>query len=207
PSAATAATFYVDNANPACSNTGPGTPTAPYCTISAAIAAHKGPGTTIYVRPGLYPEQITVPASGDSASPFVIQALGAPVTVDGSDDFSATAEWTLYSGDVWLASSVTWSPLQVFADGARLTPSSASPSALPLRTFHYVSGTGLYVNAGGGNPGSHQSRVGRRAYGFRLSGRWWVTISGFTVTRTEDRAIYLSSSSNHCVVSSNSVNL
>ena len=126
--------------------------------------------------------------------------------VDGSDDFSATSKWAPYSGNVWLASSVTWSPLQVFADGARLIPSTAAPTALPSRTFRYVPGAGLYVNAGGGNPGTHLARVGRRTYGFRLSGKSWVTISGFTVARTQDRAIYLSSSSNNCVISNNTVN-
>ncbi|MBI3608695.1 MAG: PKD domain-containing protein [Nitrospirae bacterium] len=198
-----AGVFYVDGANSACSNSGSGTAATPYCTISAAASAQGGAGTTLYVKPAVYHEQVTVPASGASGSPFVFQALGAPVVVDGADDFSLTGKWTLYSGDVWLASGVTWSPKQVFADGARLTASSASVGSLPARSFRYVSGTGLYVNAGGGNPGSHQTLVGRRTYGFRLSGRSWVTIDGFTVTRSEDRAIYLSSSSNNNTITRN----
>src|SRR5881396_193071 len=104
--------FYVDRANPACSNSGPGSAATPYCTISAAVAARGGPGTTIYVRPGNYPEEISVPASGSSGNPFVIQAVGGPAVVDGSDDFSATSKWTLYSGNVWCAPSVTRGPLQ-----------------------------------------------------------------------------------------------
>jgi parallel beta-helix repeat protein len=205
PAFAQTGTFYVDNQSGTCSPTGPGTSSSPYCTISAAIAAHKGPGVTILVRPGLYPETVTVPASGTAASRFVIQTTGPGVTVTGSDDFSATSKWASYFGNVWLASSVNWTPFQVFADGVRLIPSGATPTALPPGTFKYVNGTGLYVNVGGGNPGSHNARVGKRQYAFRLSGRSYVTINGFNVTSTEDRSIYLSGSSNNCIITNNTV--
>jgi parallel beta-helix repeat protein len=184
----------VDGSSASCSSSGPGTEAQPYCTISAALAARGGPGVTILVKPGNYREQVTVPVSGTSGAPLVIQALGSPVVIDGADDFSSTALWTLYSGDVWRASSVTWTPLQAFADGARLTPSTASPASLPPRSFRYVSGAGLYVNAGGGNPGTHAALVGHRTSGIVLSGRSWVTIDGIAVTRTEDKAIVLGSS-------------
>src|SRR5437899_6105363 len=70
---AAAGTFMVDGSTPSCSDTGPGSSAVPYCTISAAIAAHNGPGTTIQVQPGIYREQITVPSSGFDGNPFVIQ--------------------------------------------------------------------------------------------------------------------------------------
>jgi parallel beta-helix repeat protein len=200
-----AGTFFVDGADPGCSNTGPGTAGTPYCTITAAAQARGGAGTTILVKPAVYREQVTVPTSGAAGNPFVLQAFEPGVVVDGADDFSSPAKWTLFSGNVWLAASVTWTPKQVFADGARLTPSSASPASLPPRTFRFVSGDGLYVHAGGGNPATHQTLVGRRSYGFRLSGRSWVTIDGFTVTRTEDRTIYFSSSSNNTTIMRNTV--
>src|SRR5712671_1642350 len=81
-----AATYYVDQSSPSCSTSGPGTPEAPYCTISSALAAHHGSGTTIVVLPGTYHEQVTVPASGVSGSPIVLQGQaspGQPVVVDG----------------------------------------------------------------------------------------------------------------------------
>ncbi len=202
---ALAAVYYVDASSPSCSNSGPGTPSSPYCTISAAIAAHRGAGITILVSPGVYREVVTIPASGAAGNPFVIQATGAGVVLDGADDFTAPSKWVPSSGNVWRAASVNWSPLQVFADGRRLVKSSASPSSLPANSFRYVSGSGLYVNAGGGNPGTHQAFVGRRGSGFVASGRSWVTISGFEVTRMEDRAISLSSGSDNCVVSNNRV--
>ena len=181
------ATYYVDNRNASCSDVGAGTQAQPYCTIGAALAAHHDPGTTMNVLPGLYREQVTLPASGLSGSPIILKAVpgpGQPVVVDGTDDFTSTALWSQSSGDVWLAASVTWAPRQVFADDARLSPSTLAPASLPAKSFEYVAGVGLFVNAGGGNPGSHRTQVGHRPYGFLVSGKSWVTIDAFTIVWT-----------------------
>src|SRR5262249_59197528 len=87
-------------------------------------------------------------------------------------------------------------PVQVFADDARLTPSTADPAALPPRSFRFVAGSGLFVNAGGGNPGAHRTQVGRRTYGFFASAKSSLVIQGFTVRRAESRCIQLKNSSN-----------
>jgi parallel beta-helix repeat protein len=202
---AAAATYYVDGANSACSNSGSGTQAKPYCTISAALAAHSSPGTTIIVKPAFYREQVTIPGSGNSSNRVVLQASASGVVVDGADDFTNPSQWVQYSGNVWRASSVSWAPRQVFADGARLDSSAVAPVSLPSRTFQWVSGAGLYVNAGGGNPAGHQARVGHRTYGFVMSGKSWITIDGFTVTRTEDRAIYLETSCSNVTLTHNTV--
>jgi parallel beta-helix repeat protein len=202
-----AASYYVDMGSASCSNSGPGTEDQPYCTISAAVAAHNGPGVEIIVKPGIYRETVTIPNSGSAAGNFVIRASGPGVVVNGADDFSDPAKWTLSTSTVYLASTVTVSPFQVFVDGARLIPAAAgtTPSALAVNNFIFVSGQGLYVNLGGANPGTHVTEVGKRLYAFRLSAKSYVTIQGFHVTRTEDRAIYLSSNSNYCSVRGNMV--
>ncbi len=193
-----AAEYFVDNTSASCSNSGPGSVALPYCSITAALAAHHEPGTTITVLPGVYREQVTVPGSGAPGDPIVLRASpgSLPVIVDGRDDFSDPSAWEPFFGDVWLADSVTWSPRQVFADSARLSPSTADPTFLPERSFRYVLGAGLYVNAGGGNPGDHATQVGRRTYVFFVSGRSWVRIEGFTVLSGEDRCIQVTNSSN-----------
>jgi len=200
-----AATFYVDNQSAGCSNSGAGTELQPYCTISAAVAAHNGPGTTIIVKPGIYREQVTVPASGAAGMPFVIQAQGPGVVVDGSDSFASSGLWTLASGTVYRAATVTWSPLQVFVDGARLTSSTSSPAVLPVNAFTWVSGQGLYVNLGGANPGLSQTLVGRRNFGFNMFSKSWVTIDGFEVTRTESRGINMQNPCADLVIARNRV--
>ena len=204
PAVALPATYYVDNQNPAASDAGPGTLSTPYRTISAAVTQHGGPGNTILVMPGTYREQVTVGASGASGSPLVIEAQGAAI-VEGADDFSNSGLWVPLSGDVYLASSVTWDPVQVFADGARLIETALNPAALTPMTFRYVAGTGLYVNAGGGNPGAHGALVGRRTNGFRLPARSYVTIRGFTVSRSEDKGIYALTGSNSFTLENNHI--
>jgi hypothetical protein len=202
---ARAATFYVDNQSAACSDVGAGTEAQPYCTISGAVAAQKGAGVTIVVKPGIYREQVTVPASGASGLPFVLQASGPGVVVDGADSFAGVGLWTLSTGTVFLASGVTWAPLQVFVDGARLTPSTVAPASLPLNAFTYVAGQGLYVNLGGANPGSRQTLVGRRSFGFNLFSKSFVTIAGFEVARTESRGINIQNGCTDLVISGNRV--
>ena len=201
---ARASTYYVDHASSSCSNTGSGSSSQPYCSISAAVTARAGAGNTIVVKPGVYREQVTVSASGTASSPFVLQASGSGVVVDGSDDFSSTSLWHQLGGNVWLAASVTTAPVQVFADGARLTEAAGvAPASLTARTWTWVSGEGLYVNAAGGNPGGHDAQVGKRSYGFRLDRRSWVTVDGFEVRNCESRDIYLTGPLTGTIVSNN----
>ena len=194
---AEAATYYVDNTTASCSNSGTGSINQPYCTISAALAARGVAGNTIMVKAGTYPETVTIPASGTSTNPLVLRGYGGTVTVDGADDFSSASKWTLVTGSVYRAASVTWSPFQVFSDGVRLTANSGNNvNTLPPLSFRYISGEGLYVNAGNGNPGNHALKVGRRTNAIVLSGKSWITIEGIGATRTEDRALNVMNGSN-----------
>src|SRR6185436_16001227 len=77
-----AATYYVDNTNPACSNAGTGSEAAPYCSIVSAAAAHHGPDITIRVVAGTYREQVAVSYAGAAGMPFVFEAASPNVTVD-----------------------------------------------------------------------------------------------------------------------------
>ncbi len=202
-----AGTFYVDNSSASCSSAGPGTEAQPYCTISAAVAGQHGPGTTILVKPGIYREMVTINFSGAAGNPFVIKALGGPVVVDGSDDYTGTSKWSSYTGNVYLASAVTTAPSQVFVDGTRLSVSTASPAFLATNSFVWVSGQGLYVNIGGPNPGTRTTLVGKRASAFYVTSRSYVTIEGFTTTHCDDKAIRLGSSSNFVTIRNNTCTL
>jgi len=78
-----ATTMYVDKANNNCSDTGSGTASKPFCTISAA-AALTTKGTTVLVSTGTYLEQVSV-RSGASGSPVTFAAAdGAFPTVTGA---------------------------------------------------------------------------------------------------------------------------
>jgi len=200
-----AGTIYVDASHPSCSPAGPGTIDSPYCTISAAAAAQGGPGTTIIVRPGVYREQVTVGASGVAGDPFVIRASQPGVVLDGADLYSGTSRWTPFQGTVHVASGVTWPPHQVHVDGVRLVAATGAPEAIPAQSFVFVAGSGLYVNLGGDNPGSHSTLVGRRSNGFRVNGRAFVRIEGFQIYRAEDKGIHVLGASNNVVLFGNQV--
>ena len=205
---ASAATFYVDNQNPSASDSNPGTLLLPYRTIQAAVSATAIPGNTVEVRPGIYPEQVTLKGSGLSGNPFVIRASGPGVVVEGTDSFSSDAAWSQPAGDAWLAAGVTWVVNQAFVDGVRYLPSTATtPDKVGPGTFLYVAGTGLYLNAGGDNPGLHQTLIGRRHYGFYNSGYSFVQIVGFHVKRSDSKGIYITGAASSVVIRGNSVEL
>ena len=206
-STAHAQTFYVDAVNGTCSNAGAGTEIQPYCSIAAALAAHSGPGVTIVVKPGFYREQVTIPASGAAGSPFVIMASGPGVVIDGSDDYKNTSLWAPSLGGSFLAASVTWTAKQVVVDGNRLVATTNTPDLMPANSFKWVAGQGLYVNLGGVNPGSRATFVGHRNYGFNIFTKSFVTMSGFEVTRTQDRGINIQNGCTDLVVSNNRVSL
>jgi parallel beta-helix repeat protein len=200
-----AATYYVDATHPSASGSGPGTESQPYNTITAALMARAAPGNTILVKPGTYRETVTVPASGTAADPLVLRGHGGVPIVDGSEDFSSPARWVPSAGDVYLAASVVWSPKQVFVDGVRFQSSAKPVSSIPINSFKYVAGQGLYVNAGGVNPGVFQTRVGRRSFAFTMNGKSWVTVEGFEITRADDRAFNLTGGSSDIVLAANTI--
>ncbi len=204
---ADAATYYVDQNSPSCSSAGPGTLANPYCTILQAVNARSGPGVTIVVKSGAYRERVSLPsrASGTAGNPFVLYADGH-VVVDGSDDFGDPAKWAMHSGNVWKATAITVTPKQVFDDTERLTElPSTDPALLGPGGWRFIVGDGLYVNVGGGNPGLHPIYVSNRTEGFRVSGRSWISIIGFTIVRSNDKGIALASLTNNVILQSDTV--
>jgi parallel beta-helix repeat protein len=181
-------TVYVDRTNPAANDANIGTELQPYLTINGAMAANNGPNVTILVKPGVYRESMSVPNSGALGFPFVFRATGPGVVIDGSDDFSTSAQWAAAAGGEFLAAGVSWNPAMVFVDGVRLTVSTAAIGSLPANTFRYVSGQGLYVDLAGVNPGTRVTQVTRRI-GFTMSTKQFVTIEGFEIVRSNDRGI------------------
>ncbi|HKQ56861.1 MAG TPA: right-handed parallel beta-helix repeat-containing protein [Candidatus Eisenbacteria bacterium] len=216
-----AQTYYVDNQSPNASPTGPGTEANPYSTIASALAARKGPGITVVVKPGLYREDVAIPASGVDGNPYVVRAAGPGVVLDGSDDFSDPSKWQRGMGvptadrygrsyvddNLYLAAGVTSDVQQVFVDGARLTRSKLGPGSLPPYAFTWIAGAGLYVNLGGDSPANHVTLVGARMSAFRLFSRSWVTIDGFESVRADDRAINVQNGCSNISILNNRVSL
>jgi len=84
PPAAGAAgtTLFVDNRNPACTDSGTGTASAPFCTIrQAAVVAVAG--QTVSVATGTYGGDIKPARSGTSGAPITYVPSSGPVTIQG----------------------------------------------------------------------------------------------------------------------------
>src|SRR5689334_3195534 len=126
-SRATAAgtTYWVDGANAACSDTGTGTTTAPFCTISAGVKKAINPGDTVRVRPAVYREQVTVGASGTATDPITLTGDAPGVVVLGTRAVGG-ATWTATPSTAWSTPyAPPSSPRQVFLDGSRLGAASS----------------------------------------------------------------------------------
>jgi parallel beta-helix repeat protein len=67
-------TIYVNGASPACTDSGTGTATAPYCTLQAAADA-ASPGDLVSVTPGTY-AAATITRSGTASDPIVFTGNG-----------------------------------------------------------------------------------------------------------------------------------
>jgi PKD repeat protein len=100
PALGAESTLYVDGSSASCSDSGPGTATQPFCTISAAVP-HAGAGQTVQVASGTYTEDVKVSSSGSAGAPIAFTAApGAAVTLTGkTDGFTLTnASWVTING-------------------------------------------------------------------------------------------------------------
>ena len=141
-----------------------------------------------------------------SASSFPIAFLTCVRTVRGEIESSAAIiERRSSGGSVWRAATVTWKPVRVFVDDVPIVAATDTVAPPPVGRFTWVSGQGLYLNLGGGNPGLRQTLVGARSYGFNMATRSWITIEGFTIQHTESRGIFMQSGCTHITIARNTV--
>ena len=149
-------------------------------------------GDTVNVAAADYREQVTLPTSGASGFPITFHAAtGARVL--GTNNLSGTALWTLESGSTTRYSTSFDPPsttAQVFVDGVRLAGPMASASAVIANSFYFDdAGNRLYVDVGGGNPGSRAVEAGARSFGFLVEGKADLVIDGFEVRGHNTNAI------------------
>lgn len=70
----TPTTYYVADSPSTCSDSGPGTQTDPFCTVSHAAATATVPGDTVLIGQGGYTGEIDIAASGTAAAPITFEA-------------------------------------------------------------------------------------------------------------------------------------
>ncbi len=181
-------TYSVEQTNPACSDTGPGTAAAPFCTIGAATQKLLA-GDTALVGPGQYREQVSITASGEPANPITLQATSPSAVIVGTNDVSDAAGWTTTATTAWRhAFAVT--PTQVFLDGQPLPKATSATTTTTNSWFYDAATTSLYVDTGGTNPAAgHTVSAGARSFGILLRQVSDIAVSGFALRQQNFNAV------------------
>src|SRR4051812_23461205 len=190
PADAAAASFYVDRTIPACSDAGPGTATAPFCTVAKGVASLHA-GDTLYVGDGSYAETIKPAISGTASSPVTITRWpGRSPTVTGATTYGAaivSRSYVVLSGftftgttldGIYVSNSdhitVTGNVVSDAGDPRQGAPApgislpSSTPSTLSLNSSDHNSSHGFYVagtstgNTVEGNEASYNAEGWRR---------------------------------------------
>ena len=164
-----AATLYVAQASPSCSNTGAGSQAQPFCTIGASVSLAT-PGTTVQVAAGTYNEQVS-PHTGAAGSPVVFTAApGATVTVSGKS-------YGFY------LSNVSWVTVNGF------TVTGTTNQGIYVTSSSNVTISGNHVTLSG-HPASGQTKSG-----IYLTNTSNSLVSGNTTDHNTDAGIQLSTGS------------
>jgi parallel beta-helix repeat protein len=224
-------TLYVDKGNPACSDTGSGTASQPFCTIGAA-AAHVSQGQTVEVASGTYPESVTVPSAGSATAPITFTAApGASVTLSGQangfvisgkswitiNGFAVTGT-SSYGISVSNSSHVTLSGNHVTYAGQPLSGqtraginfSNVSDSLIAGNTADHNSYAGIQLT--GGSTGNvvrenetfaNARQYERAAPGIRLYGAPGNVVAGNVSHHNEDSGIEAYAGSNNTLIYNN----
>jgi hypothetical protein len=171
-------TLYVNGSSPACSDTGPGTSTQPFCTIvkgAAVVAA----GQTLQVAAGTYGGDIVLGHSGTAGSPIVItNAPGATVTVSGGTNGFKLPTKSYVTLQGFTVQNTTSYGLYVY-NGTALTV------------------TNMRVTGAG------QPAQGLAAYGFYFSGITSSTISYSTADHNSNSGFVLTGASTSDLITHN----
>ncbi|QMU75770.1 right-handed parallel beta-helix repeat-containing protein [Streptacidiphilus sp. PB12-B1b] len=155
-------TLYVSGIS-GCSNSGSGTQTQPYCTISAAAAVVQA-GQTVLVAPGAYNESVDITGSGTASAPITFLA------------------------DNWLAADANWSQADVEVgdfdttrvSGAAFTLSGAQHVVVRgFQAYGGQSASGFLVENSSDVTLDQGSAFGSNASAVHVTG----TSSGVTVSR------------------------
>jgi parallel beta-helix repeat protein len=230
-SAQAATTLYVAKGNGACSNSGPGTSSRPFCSIGAANAKAVA-GTTVQVLTGTYAESVTVANSGTASAPVVFTASSGVTVTGGANGFriSSKAYVTIKgftvtkTSDAGILASgsnhITLDSNNVSVAGKRASGSTANgillsgtkTSVVRNNKTHDNSDAGIAVTGGstGNTISGNESYSNARGYtraaaGIDLRNSGSNTITGNRLHDNEDSGLNIWTSSNNSTARSNNV--
>lgn len=183
-------TYSVEQTNPACTDTGPGSAASPFCTIGAATKKLLA-GDTALVGPGQYREQVSLTSSGEPANPITLKATSPSAVIVGTNDVSDAAAWTATATTAW-KHAFAFTPTQVFLDGQPLPKATSATTTTTNSWFYDAATTSLYVDTGGTNPAAgHAVSAGARSFGILLRQVTDIAVSGFALRQHNFNAVAL----------------
>jgi parallel beta-helix repeat protein len=191
PSLAHAATtsLYVDKTAAGCSDSGPGTATAPYCTVAKGVSKLAA-GYTLFIGDGTYGETIKPVVSGTASAPVTITAWpGRSPLIVGSTYFGANISGRSYltlSG-LTFAGTVADGIYVVNGDHLTITGNTVSGAGQPVKSHtapgisirgatssvvsgnysHHNNGTGILLTAGATGITVQENTASFNAEGFQ----------------------------------------
>ncbi len=202
---ALAADYHVATGHPAAADTNPGTAERPWKTLSRAASAVK-PGDTVFVHPGLYPETVTLAATGEpdrTAKRIQFIATGdSPAVLLGSTilrpaDLTRTetqgvVRWQAPAPFVKLGVNKPAVPLAwVFLGRERLILKSAKDPLASSDDHHFARGADHILLNLPAWPADSDVRVSHRGHGFILRNVANITLRGFELREHAANAIEL----------------
>ena len=172
--AAYASTSYtVDNTNHSCSDTGPGTPAQPFCTIAAAAkVAHAG--DTVLVNAGTYPGTSVKPAnSGTAGSPITFTANPGVTISGGSRAFALSARSYIVISGFTITGTSSYGISVSGGSNVTISGNTESYAGIPISS----PAAGIYLSNLSGGLISGNVTHDNSAHGIYLTG----TTTGVTV--------------------------
>jgi parallel beta-helix repeat protein len=195
---------------PGCSDSGPGTESQPFCTISAASSAAVA-GQTVQVSSGVYQEAVTVARSGTSTAPIVFTtAPGASVTVrGGSFGFKTSSRsWvtiigftitqvSTYGIQVSSSSNITVEGVTVSQTGSHgVYVAGSTAVTVDAATVSNTTGNGIHVTGASSSVAVDGATVsGATGNGVHVAGSTAVTVDGAMVSNATGNGVYVTDSS------------
>ncbi len=180
PAFAAGSTYFVDNTNAGCTDTGPGTQDQPFCTIGQGSKAALA-GDTVRVTAGTYAEDINEGRSG---------TVGNPIT------FSAAPGVTVTGGSATTSHGFTISG-RSYITVMGFTVSNTAAYGI------YVFGSSNITLAGNHVTGAGLPQQGRNSAGIYLNSTTGSAVTNNTTDHNSDAGILLTNNSTGNMVSGN----
>ncbi|PZF85604.1 right-handed parallel beta-helix repeat-containing protein [Jiangella anatolica] len=174
PATAAGTTYYVDRTNPACSDSGPGNATTPWCTFTP-VNSHGafGPGDSILLARGVIWDQwLDLEGSGTAAEPITLGAFGAGAKPKITNNDTANSGYGIRVTD-----GSHWVIKDLEIDGAGANKLDAGVQVVyPAERRFGLTLSNLYV---------HHNRLGIAVTGAASAGIDDVVITGVEGTHNE----------------------